>query len=185
MLFNTSQYLDFLKNILLPCRCWPSKQLAGVEPDEITTDKDWVDKIKADELHWHGGLKAKQAYLGLMALEQFEKDSTEFNLPIFIQHGTEDKICRPEGSKELYAKIHSRDKTLKMYPGAKHNLFIERGEVPKQALKDCLGWIEERLRPEDKVGDKVKVEEVDDDKKDADERVPVKMQVEETKGGDK
>ncbi len=161
---------------------------AEVEISEITSDEDWVEKIKADELYWHGGIKVKQAMLSLrvrcfralqyvgmpavlnlcvktqeylslsdlplflilQALQQFEEeDVSGFNLPLFIQQGSDDKICRPEGAKRLYERVSSRDKTIKMYPGARHNLFIEKGAVPDAALGDAYTWMKERMRPGD------------------------------------
>ena len=123
----------------------PSMQVSGIKKDKITRDKEWVQRLKEDPLNWHGGLKLRQGYKGLLALENLAGRMPELTLPMLIQHGEEDAICRPQGSKMLFEKISSEDKELKMYEGAFHNLFIETEGVAEKCFKDEIDWLEKRL----------------------------------------
>jgi len=55
-------------------------------------------------------------------------------------HGTADRLCDPEGSRLLYEKVGSKDKTLKLYEGFHHEIFNEPGR--NQVLADTAAWLE-------------------------------------------
>jgi len=42
---------------------------------------------------------------------------------VLILHGTKDKATKPSGSQLFYDTAGSRDKTLKLYDGAFHDLL--------------------------------------------------------------
>ena len=45
---------------------------------------------------------------------------------------------------ELLSASPVEDKTIKVFPGAAHNLFMELPEVKKQVFDDVIRWIERR-----------------------------------------
>ncbi len=58
-------------------------------------------------------------------------------------HGTEDALTNVEGSKMLYEKAISSDKTLNLYEGFYHELI---NEVEKErVMRDMLEWISARV----------------------------------------
>ena len=125
----------------------PSFQPPGSALDDadITRDKDWVQRIKNDKSHWHGGVKLRQGYAVLKSVPVVENNLPNFKTPIFIQQGSGDKICLPSGSEKLHRLVSSTDKTLEMYDGAFHSLFIELEDVKKEVYDDQLKWILERI----------------------------------------
>jgi acylglycerol lipase len=75
-----------------------------------------------------------------------ERLKTEFpmiTLPVFIMHGTDDKVTRPAGSQEFFSKVGSTDKTLKLYDGYAHDLLNDLGKVA--VIEDIKAWIAARL----------------------------------------
>ena len=123
----------------------PGLQVPGVKKSLVTRNTAEVERCAADELNWSGGLKIKNGWSGLKALDAFTAKMSEIKVPIFIQQGTEDKIVRPEGARKLFEGIGSTDKTLKEYPDAYHNMFIEVEEVRDEVIKDEVEWLKKQL----------------------------------------
>ena len=69
----------------------------------------------------------------------------EMGAPLLLQHGTEDALVAPRGSRELLAKAASADKTLIEYVGASHNLLAEQPATLHAVRRDYLSWLEARL----------------------------------------
>ncbi len=60
-------------------------------------------------------------------------------LPLLILHGTADRLDDPEGSKQLYERAESKDKTLKLYDGFYHEVMNEPEK--ERVLADILEWL--------------------------------------------
>ena len=67
------------------------------------------------------------------------------SLPMLLLHGSADNLCNPLGSQLLYRRSPVEDKTLKIFPGAKHQLFLEFPSVRSEVFRDINSWIQERL----------------------------------------
>lgn len=63
--------------------------------------------------------------------------------PVFIIHGGEDKLCDPQGSQDLYHRISSKDKLIKIYPAYFHEIHNEPGKA--SVLQDIADWMESHL----------------------------------------
>ena len=79
--------------------------------------------------------------------ERLKSEFPLIKLPVFILHGTADKVTKPSGSQEFYDKAGSKDKTLKLYEGHYHDLLNDIGkeqvmadiiELDRQASAACL-----------------------------------------------
>jgi len=71
---------------------------------------------------------------------------TEFpriTLPLLIVHGTADKAAKATGSQFFYATAGAKDKTLKLYEGAAHDLLNDT--VREAVMTDIANWLEDRL----------------------------------------
>src|SRR5262245_29770073 len=76
--------------------------------------------------------------------ERLKKEFPLIKLPVFILHGSEDKVTKPSGSQFFYDTAGSADKTVKLYDGAYHDLLadVDREKV----MGDIKGWIDARLK---------------------------------------
>jgi lysophospholipase len=68
----------------------------------------------------------------------------EFRLPLLVLCGDADPIADPRGAAAFHAGAGSRDKSLVVYPGFKHEPLREDGR--ERVFGDVLAWIEGRAR---------------------------------------
>jgi alpha-beta hydrolase superfamily lysophospholipase len=84
--------------------------------------------------------------LGLLVGRAFE-----ITQPLLLIHGTEDRLCSAEGAEAWVRGSSSRDVTVKLYPGGRHEMLneINRDEV----LADLWAWLDARIpRPASRNG---------------------------------
>jgi acylglycerol lipase len=66
---------------------------------------------------------ARKTLLGGIVEIQTRMES--ITAPLLILHGTSDKVTEVDGSREMFARARSKDKVLKLYNGAFHDLLNE------------------------------------------------------------
>ena len=66
-------------------------------------------------------------------LEKIHSNLKSISLPLLVVHGENDSLCQPAGSHLLVREAKSRDKKIKIYPGASHHLILEVRQAP--------GWL--------------------------------------------
>jgi acylglycerol lipase len=91
--------------------------------NEVQPTKTVAEMVRADE-------RLKQEFPRLM-------------LPVFILHGTADKVTKPGGSQFFYDTVGSVDKTLKLYDGHAHDLLNDLGK--EIVMRDIQSWLDERI----------------------------------------
>lgn len=70
----------------------------------------------------------------------------KFKAPFLTLHGTADEITALEGSKDLYEKASTSDRTFKTYEGACHSLVQGENDATRAAvLRDIKEWLDERV----------------------------------------
>ena len=109
----------------------------------ISRDQDVVQKYDSDPLNYRGGVPARTGGEINRTVKFIQANMEKVTLPVLIMHGTADRLSDPQGSKDLYARAQSSDKTLKLYEGFYHEIMNE----PQQAevLADIAGWLDARL----------------------------------------
>ncbi|KAL7114193.1 hypothetical protein ACP275_04G105200 [Erythranthe tilingii] len=78
--------------------------------------------------------------------EYVQNNFDKVQAPFLTAHGTSDGVTCPSGSRMLYEKASSEDKTLKIYEGGYHSLI--QGEPDESAdlvLADMRAWIDARV----------------------------------------
>ena len=65
-----------------------------------------------DPLIDHNGLKARISYQTLVAMDRIKNGLNDIRWPFLVQHGDDDKLSEMSGSKLLYEKAASQDKTF-------------------------------------------------------------------------
>lgn len=84
-----------------------------------------------------------QAITSIKYCQGYAKQLSE---PLLILHGSEDKLCFPESSKQIYADATSLDKTLKLYDGVAHEIFNSTKRV--DIVTDIINWLNDHLPSE-------------------------------------
>ena len=67
----------------------------------------------------------------------------EIDQPLLLLHGGDDKLCSAEGAQMYVEQSASRDLTVKIYPGGRHEMFNESER--EQVLSDLWAWLDARL----------------------------------------
>lgn len=79
----------------------------------------------------------------IKTIQKLPRQMPDINLPILIMHGTADRLTDPEGSRMLYERVGSKDKTLRLYDGFYHEIFSEPGR--EQVFADMEAWLATHL----------------------------------------
>lgn len=108
-------------------------------PEFISRDPEVVAAYKADPLV-HNKLSFRLGNEMRVALARGVQGIQGLDIPILIQCGSEDESFIRQ--RELYDGLISRDKTFKLYPGLKHEVYNEMEPDRKQVLADLLDWLQ-------------------------------------------
>jgi acylglycerol lipase len=110
----------------------------------ISRDKAVVDDYDSDPLVYRKGIIAKTGAELIRISKELQGRLQEMSLPFLILHGTSDSLSDIEGSRSLYSKAMSGDKTLKEYENYYHDLLHEPEK--DQIMEDIRLWLGERSR---------------------------------------
>ncbi len=109
------------------------------DPTVISRDPAQVAAYVNDPLV---SLKAPPARTGaelLAAMEANRALAAGMKLPVYLFHGDADRLTDPAGSREIHAAWGGADKTLRLWPGSRHETLndLEREAV----VAELLGWV--------------------------------------------
>ncbi len=121
----------------------PRMATVGLDGKYISKDQAVVKAYQADPLVYHKKSHARTGWEVMKAMRWVQSMAGRFHYPIFLGHGSVDKLTELEGSKLFFKNISSSDKTMKIYEGLYHELFNE----PEKELfySDLDTWLSERL----------------------------------------
>lgn len=122
----------------------PGLHVQEIDDQEFVRDSSAKADIANDPLIDHSNLPARSAAAGLNGLDEIQERMDEIFAPLLILHGKEDKSTTPEGSKDLYARAKSIDKTLRLYDNAQHDLVHEPEK--HQVIHDVVTWIDAHIK---------------------------------------
>lgn len=121
----------------------PKLKAVKLDSSHLSHDPQVKKDYDADELVYSKGIPARTGAELLNMIDEIQANMDQFDLPVLLLHGTEDHLTNINGTKLLYSKASSQDKTLKLYEGFYHELV---NEVEKErVMKDIADWILERL----------------------------------------
>jgi acylglycerol lipase len=121
----------------------PHAHVLKLPIEEFSRDPQAVDAMNNDPLIAHEVQPTKTVAELVRADERLKKEFPLITLPVFILHGTADKVTNPKGSQLFYDTAGSTDKTLKLYEGHVHDLLNDYGK--EGVLADIQAWIDARL----------------------------------------
>jgi len=79
-------------------------------------------------------------------LFELKKNLFNLELPLLIMHGSDDKIATLEGVRQAEQMIHSKDKTVQIFEGKRHELLNELYPTPDQVISHMQDWIQLHLQ---------------------------------------
>lgn len=118
---------------------WPSLRVAtGLRDACMSADPEMVAQSQTDPLNarvatprWYSGATAAQ--------EEVERSAARFNLPLLCLFGGEDEVADLATARRFVDEATSTDKTLRIYPTGRHELFRDVGR--EQTFADLLAWM--------------------------------------------
>jgi len=127
----------------------PRARLFRMGSGMLSRDPDVVADFRRDPLVFHGRFPLRTAAEIVRSAGQVRGQLSLLRLPLLILHGAADVVTGPEGSQELFDRVRSQDKTLKLYEGVYHDLLHEpeKGEI----TADVVQWIERRITVKDRT----------------------------------
>ncbi|PKA63444.1 hypothetical protein AXF42_Ash005339 [Apostasia shenzhenica] len=119
----------------------PEKNMVG----RAIKDPDRLRIIAANPRRYRGRPRVGTMRELARVTELLQRRFGELTVPFLTLHGTADGVTAPEGSKMLYEKAASEDKSLILYEGMYHSLIQgEPEENSERVLADMRSWIDER-----------------------------------------
>lgn len=122
---------------------WPKLRLVRIGCRFISRDPQVVEDFKNDPLVFHGRFPVRTGAEILRVAKQVQQRLAEIRLPFLVMHGTGDIVADANGSRLLYARASSADKTLQLYDGLYHEILSEPER--EQVLNDLLAWLNARV----------------------------------------
>lgn len=117
----------------------PGMGLYVIDASAISQDRAVVAAYLADPLVYCGKIRARLGAELVKTMQLLPSQVSRIKLPILIMHGGADRLSPPQGSRILYERVGSEDKTLKLYEGFYHEIFNEPGH--KQVFADMESWL--------------------------------------------
>ncbi len=120
-------------------RWQPHLRGTKLDPALISRDPAQVAAYVNDPLV---SLKAPPARTGaelLAAMESNRVAAAGLELPVYLFHGDGDRLTDPAGSREIFEAWRGADKTLRLWPGSRHETF---NDLDREAVvTELLDWV--------------------------------------------
>jgi alpha-beta hydrolase superfamily lysophospholipase len=120
----------------------PWLRIPRIPYEWLSRDTKAVDSFRRDPLVCQRGFSVRVAAGALRAMKDLADHAPSLRDPLLILHGGSDRICGPAGSRALFAKAGSADKTLRVYDGLYHELLDEPER--EMVLADLIAWLGQR-----------------------------------------
>lgn len=122
---------------------WPKFRFPGeVDPKWISHDSGVIEAYRKDPLvpqYVTAGIAGAVLKNQGIILDKAPRIKT----PALLMHAGDDRISSPQGTKDFFAKLASKDKTLKIYEGLYHELFNETEK--ERVFDDVETWLKKRI----------------------------------------
>jgi alpha-beta hydrolase superfamily lysophospholipase len=113
-----------------------------INPANLSRDAE-VGRAYAADPHVTRKVSTKWFTETVRAMAEVKDWASQIRTPVFVMHGTKDKLASVEATKALFAEIGSNDKELAIYDGYYHELF---NEPEKQELFErATFWLSQRI----------------------------------------
>lgn len=128
----------------------PHTLLAAEEPPDLAIEADLLSRdpgvgaaYAADPLVWHGAWKLPTLEALVRALETVAKGGDIGGLPLLWVHGGDDRVVPLAGSRQGIEALRGTDWTVRVYPGARHEVFNETNK--DEVLAEVTAFVDRTL----------------------------------------
>ncbi|HWM92535.1 MAG TPA: lysophospholipase [Thermoanaerobaculia bacterium] len=136
--------IHFLKEAVATAASHLAPKLLTKSPLEakaLSHDPAMVEAYVADPLVFKT-FNARWFFEARHAQEEVLERAGEIRLPVLFLIGSADPIAQPERSRQVFERLGSEDKTLKVYDGFLHEVLNEIGK--EEVIRDLIEWLDGR-----------------------------------------
>ena len=106
-------------------RFFPKAPVPRSDEDNLSTDPAVRQAFIDDPLNYHGSTRMRTASEMARAGEDALERASTLTIPLLTMHGEIDKLTSPRGTERFFERAGSPDKTLRIWPEMKHEIFHE------------------------------------------------------------
>ncbi|HEU23785.1 MAG: lysophospholipase [Athalassotoga sp.] len=115
----------------------------GIDPKTLSRNEEVISDYTKDPLV-HNKITAKLSAELFKNIEIVFEKAPYFTTPVLMLAGSHDKIVPHEGTERLFSLIASKDKELKIFDGAYHEIFCDP-QYSSEFRKTIIDWIVKRI----------------------------------------
>jgi len=124
-------------------RCWPGFiQATGNRPERMSRDAAHMVSFPDLDLVHHR-ISARMFFAVHSTGGQTLAEAAKLKPPLLLLHGDADPVTSHHASCEFLEKAGSADKTLRIFPGSRHETHNDLDR--EQVIREIADWIEARL----------------------------------------
>lgn len=129
----------------LVARWFPDAPVTRVDLGHLSRDPTVARAYRDDPHTINQGVRARLGFEIVATIERVRQHAGAFDLPLYLFHGTQDRLTNPDGTRWLAEHAASDDVTLRIWDGLYHETLNEpeRDEVIA-ALAD---WLDAHVSP--------------------------------------
>jgi acylglycerol lipase len=119
---------------------FPHLPMVKCQSSSISRDPAVVQAYQTDALVYHGRTPARTGAEIVRAIRRIQRNMERIAIPLLVMHGGQDQVTDSEGSRELWARVGSTDKRIRICDGLYHEIMNE----PEKAsvLKEMSDWLD-------------------------------------------
>jgi alpha-beta hydrolase superfamily lysophospholipase len=121
---------------------FPDFDVFDLDVNHFSRDPAVIHDVRKDPLVYQGAASAHMAAELIGGIETIDASMEDVRVPLLLLHGKADLVTPPDGSKQLFDRASSTDKTLKLYGNLVHDLLHEPERA--QVVADIEGWLDAR-----------------------------------------
>jgi acylglycerol lipase len=142
--FSDDQFPLLRKIAPLLSRFFPTLPTTKDDRAYLSRDPSVQRAFMRDPLTYKGGLRTRTGWVALTNTGDIMDHGQAFTAPLYLFHGTADRITDPLGSQQLFEAAGAADKTLRLYDGFYHETLNE--EERQQVLDELVEWLSARVQ---------------------------------------
>lgn len=120
----------------------PTAPALALDHTDFSQRADVVSEMDKDPLIYQPPMPARTARTALQAASRVWRSPERLTVPLLAIHGTQDRAAAPAGTRDLFARAGSRDKTLRMYDGLRHDTLREPNGQGERVRAEIVEWLD-------------------------------------------
>jgi alpha-beta hydrolase superfamily lysophospholipase len=120
----------------------PTAPTLALQHSDFSQRPEVVQEMDRDPLIYQRPAPARTARVALQGASRVWAGVAHLTVPLLAVHGAEDHAAAPAGSRNLVESATSADKTLRIYPGLRHDTLREPNGGGEMVRGDIIAWLD-------------------------------------------